>query len=131
MSWKIFHYNNDIDEGLKFGAGIAAFFIYLWQRVKIWNKNRFSDQSVQAIEHNINNLRIDIQNLIKTLDLMRIENEDFRKQFRELNRVINDEREHRYEEIKDIKEDITHLGENLLSIDSTLELYGMNPKKGF
>ena len=129
MSWKIFHYNGDIDEGLKFGAGIAAFCIFIWRKVVVWYRTKFSNQTIQSIETGIIGLKMDIKNLVDNISLMRKENEDFRVQFRELNRVINDEREHRYNEINDIKEDITHLGENLLSIESTLELYGMNPKK--
>lgn len=130
MSWKIFNYNSDIDEGLKFGGAIAAFFIYIWQKIKAWNRIRFSDRSVQAIEQSINNLGSEIRNLSKTIHLMRKEDDDFRKQFRELNRVINDEREYHYQDVKDIKENITHLGMNLVSIEKTLEFYGMNPKKG-
>lgn len=130
MAWKIFHYNNDIDEGVKVGAAIVTFLTYIWTKIRSLRGTKIKIESLHNIEDSINQLKDTVSNVVGILDEIHNESKDFRAQLRELNRVINDERNHHFDSLKEIKENIDHLGEKMHDIDNTLELYNMQPKKG-
>lgn len=130
MAWKIFHYNNDIDEGVKVGAAIVTFLTYIWTKIRSLRGAKIKVESLHSIEDSINQLKDTVSNVVGILDEMHSESKDFREQLRELNRVINDERNHHFDSLKEIKENIDHLGEKIHDIDNTLELYNMQPRKG-